>query len=262
MAFAQTFSANDFIAASRARIGPMRDAAATLALFAVIGIELLVLVTWTPETLRVWFDPQTHGYGDFKVFFANAQSLSLTNMYSPGLAALMHPLTRLPMETAFAVYTGINVAALAGVAYIAQRAVSSLPAKVAVVLGVLALPQTHWAIRVGHFTQVLALAALCGLLLSDRRPVIAGVCIAVLALKPQYLPLPLLYLLVTHNWRAFGVATGGLTLLGVAGVLAMAVRDPAGIGMFVYTASYYADRAPELLRYVTVGQGDANYTQS
>lgn len=243
-------------------LAQMRAHAATIALFAVIGIELMVLATWTPETLRVWFDPEKHGYGDFKVFFANAKSLSLTNMYSPGLALLLHPLTKLPMDTAFAIYTGVNVAALGGVAYAAQRGVAAMPAKIAVALGVFALPQTHWALRVGHFTEIMALAALCGLLLSDRRPVVAGVCIAVLALKPQYLPVPLLYLLVTRNWRAFGTATGGLALLGLAGVAAMSLREPSGIGMFGYTASYYVESAPDIVRYITVGQGDANYTQS
>jgi hypothetical protein len=240
----------------------MRAHAATIALFAVIGIELMVLATWTPQTLRVWFDPETQGYGDFKIFFANAKSLSLTNMYSPGLALLLHPLTKLPMDTAFAIYTGVNVAALGGVAYAAQRGVASMPAKIAVALGVFALPQTHWSLRIGHFTQIMALAALCGLLMSDRRPVVAGVCIALLALKPQYLPVPLMYLLVTRNWRAFGTAAGGLALLGIAGVAAMTVREPSGIGMFGYTASYYVESVPDILRHITVGQGDANYTQS
>jgi hypothetical protein len=90
----------------------------------------------------------------------------------------------------------------------------------------------------------------------------AGLCIAVLALKPQYLPVPLVYLLVTRNWRAFGVATGGLASLGVAGVIAMTLRDAAGLGMFGYTAWYYIEKVPEIARYITVGQGDANYTQS
>ena len=65
---------------------------------------------------------------------------------------------------------------MAGVAYLAQRPVASMPAKMAVVLGVFALPQTHWAMRVGHFTEMLAFAALGGMLLSDRRPVAAGIC--------------------------------------------------------------------------------------
>lgn len=254
-----------FISGSRmARID--RDRLVSMAgmalLFLAVGIELVVLATWGRDTLRVWFDPETHGYGDFKVFYRNAQTYSLNNVYSPGLGVLMHPLTWMGMRPAFAVYFGVNVAALFGVAAIAQAGVRSPIAKAAVMLGVLAFPQTHWALRVGHFTEVLAFSALAGLLLAERRPMLAGVLIAMLALKPQYLPLPLIYLLFTRNWRACGVAIGGLGGLAFAGVLASALREPSGLGMFAYTAHYFIEKIPDLARYATVGQGDANYTQS
>ncbi len=243
----------------RERLGRMAGLAL---LFLAVGIEIIVLAAWGRDTLRVWIDPETHGYGDFKSFYGAARTFSLNNVYSPGLTVLMHPLTWMSMRPAFAVYFGVNVAALLGVAAIAQAGVRSPVAKAAVMLGVLALPQTHWALRVGHFTEVLAFSALAGLLLAERRPVLAGVLIAMLALKPQYLPLPLIYLLFTRNWRAFGVATGGLGALAIAGVLAMALREPSGLGMFAYTANYFIEKLPDLARYATIGQGDANYTQS
>src|ERR1700674_610527 len=177
------------------RVDELRRFAGPALAFMAIGVELMVLAAWLPDTLGVWFRPDTNGYGDFPVFYRNASGFYLNGFYSPGLAVIMHPLTYLGMRAAFGVYVGINVAALSGVAYLAQRPVASVPAKIAVVLGVFALPQTHWALRVGHFTEILAFAALAGLLLSDRKPFAAGVLIAVLALKPQYLPVPLLYLL-------------------------------------------------------------------
>ena len=93
--------------------------------FAAIGVELMVLVAWLPDTLGVWFRPDKNGYGDFLVFYRNASGFYLNGFYSPGLAVLMHPLTYLSMRPAFGVYFGINVAALAGVAYLAQRSVES-----------------------------------------------------------------------------------------------------------------------------------------
>ncbi|TAK59726.1 MAG: DUF2029 domain-containing protein, partial [Dehalococcoidia bacterium] len=162
-------------------------------LFAAIGIELMALVAWLPDTLDVWFRPDVNGYGDFPIFFRQAQAFSLNATYSPGLGVLLHPLVPFGMRTAFTVYTGVNVAAVLGIAYIAQRSVTSWPAKAAMALGVLALPQTHWVIRIGHFMPVLALATLGGMMLAERRPVVAGLLIGVLALKPQYLPIPLLY---------------------------------------------------------------------
>jgi hypothetical protein len=159
------------------------------------------------------------------------------------------------------VYFGINVAALAGVAYLAQRPVASLPGKVAVALGVFALPQTHWALRVGHFTEILAFAALAGLLLSDRKPVIAGVLIAVLALKPQYLPVPLLYLLWSRNWRALLVSVGGLAALGLSGLAVFALQAPHAGGVLNYVSDFYGSGLRHTAQFLTLGQQDQSYEQ-
>lgn len=230
-------------------------------LFAAVGVELAVLATWLPDTLGSWLNPDKNGYGDFPLFYRNAETFSLNALYSPGLAVLMHPLTYVGQRPAFAIYVAVNIAALCGVAFLAQRGVGSVPAKVAIALAIFALPQTHWAIRIGHFTEILALAALGGLLLSDRRPVAAGLCIAALALKPQYLPVPLLYLAFTRNWRALATVFGAFAVLGIAGVAAAALRDPSGIRMFLYTGDYYAHRIPEAWTFLTAGQRDQAYPQ-
>ena len=230
-------------------------------IFAAIGVELMVLAAWLPDTLGVWFQPDKNGYGDFPVFYRNASGFYLNGFYSPGLAVLMHPLTYLGMRAAFGVYFGINVAALAGVAYIAQRSVDSMPAKVSVVLGVFALPQTHWALRVGHFTEILAFAALAGLLLSDRKPVAAGICIAVLALKPQYLPVPLLYMLWSRNWRTLAVSIGALTAMGVAGIAVFAVHTHHAGSLFTYVGDFYGNGLQHSASFLTTGQQDQSYLQ-
>ena len=192
-------------------------------LFAVIGIELMTLVAWLPDTFRVWWN--VDDVGDFAAFYKNASSSSPTNLYSTGLTLLMRPLTWLEMTQAFRVYFAINVAATLGVAYLAQRGVRSIEARVAVFLGVIALPQTQWVLRTGHFSMVLAFFALSGFLLTERRPVLAGVCFAMLALKPQYLPVPILYLLWSRNRQALLGAGGTLLLLSVAGLVTVGV-DP------------------------------------
>jgi hypothetical protein len=188
-------------------------------LFAVIGIELMTLASWLPDTLRIWWSPEVGKLGDFEFFYSKAESPATLNQYSPGLILLMKPLAALDLLTAFQVYFAINAAALLGVAYLAQRAVQSPAAKLAVFLGVIALPHAHWALRVGHFVPVLALLALSGFLLAERRPLVAGMCFALLALKPQYLPIPMLYLLWTRNWRALTAAAGTLIVITGAGIV-------------------------------------------
>ena len=88
-------------------------------------------------------------------------------------------------------------------------------------LGVVSLPQMHWALRLGHMTTFLALAALGGFMLLRKHPFLAGLCFSFLVLKPQYAPIPAMYLLWTRNGRALaGMATGALvfTFVGFAAV--------------------------------------------
>lgn len=209
------------------RLRPVAPALVTALLFAAIGVELMTLAAWLPETLRKWWNPDRYGYGDFSMFYRDSKAGAPTGQYNVGIAFLMRGLTWMDMRTAYQAWVALNAAAMAGVAWLAQRPVRSIPAKVAVALGVFALPQTQWVLRIGHFTPVLALLSLSGLLLVDRRPVLAGALFGLMALKPQYLPVLLLYVLWKRRWRALaGVALVfvtltalGLAVVGVDGLL-------------------------------------------
>lgn len=224
-------------------------AAPHLLIGAAIGVELLALAAQLPRTMQSWIDPAQYGYGDFRYFYESSRSLSLSGTYNPALGLLLHPLTYLSMTQAFRVYLAINAAALFAIAYIAQRPLEAPHAKAAMALGVLALPQAHWALRIGHFTEVLALVALLGFLLARRRPVLAGVLFASLALKPQYLPVPVLYLLYTRNWRALAALGALFAAASLAGVIA------AGVS-FADAGSYYFDRVRYVLEDVVAGKDE------
>lgn len=209
------------------RLRPLAPLAVTALLFAAIGVEVMTLAAWLPETFRKWWDPGHYGFGDFEMFYQDSKAGAPTGQYNVGIAFLMRGLTWMDMRTAYEAWVALNAAAMAGVAWLAQRPVRSLPGKVAVALGVFALPQTQWVLRIGHFTPVLALLSLSGLLLVERRPLVAGALFGLMALKPQYLPVLLLYLVWKRRWRALlGFAsvvvtlTGlGLTVVGVDGLL-------------------------------------------
>ena len=187
----------------------------TAAIVALIGVELAVLVAWLPDTAQVWWraDPR----GDFGDFFTAAEELRPNGLYAPALSLFLYPLTFLSEAAAFRVYLALGALAWLGVAYLAQRGVSSWEARIAVVLGVLSVPQMHWALRLGHLTPMLALIALGGFLLLRNRPVLAGALLALLVLKPQYAPVPALYLLWNRNWRALSAFAAGALALQVAG---------------------------------------------
>lgn len=224
MSIALSFPRTPAVTRRLAACGPAVVAAL---LFAGIGVELMALAAWTPETLRKWWNPERYGYGDFDMFYLDSKAAAPTGQYNVGIAFLMRSLTWLDMRTAYQVYVAANFAAMVAVAYLAQRPLRSLPAKAAVVLGAVALPQTQWVLRIGHFTPILALLSLSGLLLVDRRPFLSGALFGLMALKPQYLPVLLLYLLWTKRWRAlagvgavFAVLTAaGIAVVGVDGLL-------------------------------------------
>ena len=210
-------------AIARRRIGAARLAwwpeLSPALLLALVGIEVAALVALLPDTMAIWW--QGKPSPDFQLLLNAARDLKpLMGLYSPGLSLLVYPLTLLDEASAFRVYTGLGAVAVVAIAYLAQRGIRPIEARVAVALGVISIPQMHWALRFGHMTPFLALAALGGFLLLRRRPYLAGLCFAFLVLKPQYAPVPAFYLLWTRNGRALASLLGGALVLETAGFAA------------------------------------------
>ena len=183
-------------------------------LLLLIGVELAVLVAWLPDTVMLWW--RANEPNDFAAFYGYAEELGPAGLYSPRLSLLLHPLTYLDLANAYRAYTTLAVLALLATAYLAQRGIGSWAGRLAVVLGVLSIPQMHWALRIGHLTPFLALAALSGFLLVRRHPILAGLCFALLTIKPQYAVIPGLYLLWTRNGRALAAMLAGVAALELA----------------------------------------------
>lgn len=218
-------------------LGRYRTGAARLAwrseltsalLLALVGIEVAALVALLPDTVSIWW--QGKPSPDFQLLLNAARDLKPNGLYSPGLSLLLYPLTLLDEANAYRVYAGLGALAVLAVAYLAQRGIRPVEARMAVTLGIISVPQMHWALRFGHLTPFLALAALGGFLLLRRRPYLAGLCFAFLVLKPQYAPIPALYLLWTRNGRALAGLLGGAVLLETAGFAAAGLGE---IGPYV-----------------------------
>lgn len=188
-------------------------------LLVLIGIELAVLVTVLPDTLQQWWTVSSSG--DFGNFYNDANNLDVNGLYSPGLSVLMYPLSLLSIQDAYRLYVGLGMVALLAVAYLAQRTIILPEGKIAMALGVISLPQMHWALRLGHMTTFLTLAALGGFLLIRKHPILAGLCFAFLVLKPQYAAIPGLYLLWTRNGRALAGMAAGVIVIELAGFAAV-----------------------------------------
>ena len=131
--------------------------------------------------------------------------------YPPTLLLVGMPLALLPLYAAFFVWTAGTLAALAAVL---RRA--GVP-----VIGLLLLafsPAELNNIFFGHNGAATAALLIGGLLIAPRRPMLAGLCFALLTMKPHLGILVPICLLATRNWRAIGwsalftVVLCGLTL--------------------------------------------------
>lgn len=132
--------------------------------------------------------------------------------YPPPFLLISAALAKLPYFAAFAVWMGATwaVFALTLREIVGHRLGLFLAAAFPATLFNLAVGQT------GFFT-----AALIGgtLLLLDRRPVLAGVCLGILTYKPQFGLLFPLVLAVAGYWRTFATAAGVAIAMAVASSL-------------------------------------------
>jgi hypothetical protein len=141
--------------------------------------------------------------------------------------------------SAFRAFFALNLLCVVALGVLMATTAQGWAARAALFLAPLALPQVHWALRLGHLTPVLLLVALTALLLLRSRPRAAALLLALLSLKPQYLIAPALYL----AWRRrFGVLA---TTIVSAGALALAGFAVLGPGAFADFLALYLDWGPD-----------------
>lgn len=138
----------------------------------------------------------------------------------PSLILFYLPGSFLSAEDAYhATFIVLAVCSLALAAWVAS-AFQSWPARIAVFLGILALPILQLGLRLSQPSAVYALAILGGFAFDARRmPGPAGLCFALLSLKPQFLVLPLIYLAYRGSYRTVGWSVGISAALFVGGAL-------------------------------------------
>ncbi len=150
-----------------------------------------------------------------KAAFGMNRNPLLLFVYPPHSLLLFAPFAVLPFLPAVLLWTGVNLAALAWTTRLLVRQAPVLGP----VLFVCLSPPAVAMMMYGHFGGLLALATAVALIESGRRPVLAGLCLAFLSLKPQFACAIGLMLLGAGRWRClvYGVlATGALVAASVA----------------------------------------------
>ena len=168
---------------------------------------------WSAGVLSLAGNPQAAF--DFKAIAA-AQQLAVPGLeklflwhYPPTFQLATLPMALLPYLVSYFVFVGLSIVLFV-------KALRPLvPAREAAVL-LLALPGTFICVMHGQNSLIsaalLGIAAMC----IDKRPLLAGLCIGLLAYKPQLAVLFPLVLAITGRWKVFAAA--GVTVALFTGV--------------------------------------------
>ncbi len=129
-------------------------------------------------------------------------------VYPPHALLFFTPLSYLPFLPAVLAWTAINLVAMACTVRLCC-ATASFPVIVVACLS----PPAMAMMMYGHFGGLLALGATLTIVAGDKRPWLAGLCLACLTVKPQFAAALGLILLLSGYWRCLVVAALGTTVL-------------------------------------------------
>lgn len=145
----------------------------------------------------------------FRTAFPQAGA-GLLFLNPPHFLLLIWPLALVDYGTAKLVWIALSLGAYAG----AARWLTKTRAEFFVVFGLLALsPGAYANALVWQLAPFAALALIGGLLLSDKRPLIAGLLLALMTVKPQYGLLIPVVLAAQGRWRTLSVGAAATALL-------------------------------------------------
>jgi alpha-1,2-mannosyltransferase len=132
--------------------------------------------------------------------------------YPPLILPFLAPFGLLPYVPALFIWTGFNLVCLA----VATR---MLRGRIALASAACLSPAALVMVLYGHFGGMLALAAIVCLIHGKDRPWVAGACLGLLSVKPQFAVMIGLFLLIRGAWQTIiiGIAVCvGLALISIA----------------------------------------------
>lgn len=171
--------------------------------------------------------------------YLQARMLARGNYYNPPLVAILQaPLASMSFKAAFWTFSFISGAAFLVFAGLSWRAGRAIPEMPVVILGFLAFRPVHEAIIMGHLSLFLAFALGVGFLaLRAKQPLLAGIVLSLLAVKPQWAILPALFLFWRREWRALATMSAG------AAAIILLPFIPAGLDTLKHYVQFLRDQS-------------------
>ena len=141
--------------------------------------------------------------------------------YTPPAFVLMIPFSHLPLEVAHVVWDGVSMLLSLGTLLLLTRCFPGLTKKdpLFLTIGLCAAIPTWWTIINGQLGfLILTGAGLYSFALLKDKPVLGGISLAVLSVKPNYLPFLVIPALVDRRWKLllFGALAELLLLVAIA----------------------------------------------
>jgi len=165
--------------------------------------------------------------------------------YPPVTSLLTAPLAALPLRTAFWVWAALGLIAATAACWLLARAVCpEMPLAATLVLVSF---EPIWDVAWwGQIDSLMLLPVAAGAILLRREPAVdaqtrrrrditAGLLLGIVALKPIFVPIPLLVLLLSRPRAALGMILSGLGLALVSVVLV----GPGGVADYIDLARFY-----------------------
>lgn len=160
---------------------------------------------------------------------AKSVSLFLPFLNPPFIALLFIPLVQLGLQTAYAVWVGINTFLLLVICYLGEQQLKRMKwyYKIVLFLGIITFIPLLTSLLLGQLSLLLCLIFLASwLLLKQKKEFRSGFVLSLLLIKPHLMLMPLLFILLQKRMRLIaGVLTGivllmilSFSLIGLSGM--------------------------------------------
>jgi alpha-1,2-mannosyltransferase len=180
------------------------------------------------------------GYNEviFQTFHHNPRGLVFS--YPPHILLFLAPFGALPHLLSVLLWSAGNL-------WLIARAVRLLSPEGGLAWAAVLSPAALIMVVMGHFGGALAFLAIFILTRASTRPILAGCCLALLTVKPQFAASMGLFLLLVGQWRV--LISGAVATVGLIGLSLLAFGIQPWIGFFEWTLPFHA----QLLTHFQVG---------
>jgi hypothetical protein len=153
----------------------------------------------------------------FSRTFAHNPADTFIYSYPPHSLLFIVPFAALPLAPAVYAWTLVNLVCV-------ERSVRLMHDDWKLAAAACLSPAALTMVAFGHFGGMLSFLAIYVLTRADRRPVLAGVCLALMSVKPQVALILGILLILTGRWRAVFWSMPATLVLVAASVLAFGIR--------------------------------------